>query len=191
MEGERGLIEREGVLGPVGMSSLSFIASFSSRIPVVVSPYSACLRVPLLSCPRSLSSLSCGRPVLSSRVFPCGCRGAWCQRAGRTSLGRGGTHRGVVSSFGCHIATATRHLVSVSFSWWWQPFLCVWVSVRVRCGAFVVVWGVVIVVWAVVDCRRRWALTALCCRRLWSWQRGVCRRPSWSCRPVVCWSVRL
>ena len=38
MEGEGGLIEREGVLGPVSVSSLSFIASFSSRIPVVMSP---------------------------------------------------------------------------------------------------------------------------------------------------------
>ena len=37
---------------------------------------------------------------------------------GGTSLGWGGTHRGVVSSFGCHVATAMRHLVSVSFSWW-------------------------------------------------------------------------
>ena len=46
MEGERGLIEREGVLGPIGMSSLSFIASFSLHIPVVMSPYSACLHCP-------------------------------------------------------------------------------------------------------------------------------------------------
>ena len=38
MEGEGGLIEREGVLGPVSVSSLSFVVSFSSRIPVVVSP---------------------------------------------------------------------------------------------------------------------------------------------------------
>ena len=38
MEGEGGLIEREGVLGPVSVSSLSFITSFSSQIPVVVSP---------------------------------------------------------------------------------------------------------------------------------------------------------
>ena len=98
MEGERGLIEREGVLGPVGVSSLSSIASFLSRIPIVVSPYLACLCVPplscphslsSLSCPRSLSSLSCGRPVLLSCVFPCGCHGAWCQQAGRTSLGQG------------------------------------------------------------------------------------------------------
>ena len=37
MEGEGGLIEREGVLGPIGVSSLSFIVSFSSCIPVVMS----------------------------------------------------------------------------------------------------------------------------------------------------------
>ena len=38
MEGQRGLIEREGVLGPIGVSLLSFVTSFSSHIPVVVSP---------------------------------------------------------------------------------------------------------------------------------------------------------
>ena len=38
MEGQGGLIEREGVLGAIGMSSLLFIALFLSRIPVVLSP---------------------------------------------------------------------------------------------------------------------------------------------------------
>ena len=69
------------------VSSLSFVASFSSHIPVAVSSSSPCLRVPPLSCPRSPSSLSCG------------CRGARCQRARREELGKGGAHRGVVSSF--------------------------------------------------------------------------------------------
>ena len=69
------------------MSSLSFIASFLSHIPVAVSLSSPCLRMPPLLCPRSLSSLSCG------------CRGARCQRARREELGKGGAHHGVVSSF--------------------------------------------------------------------------------------------
>ena len=69
MEGKGGLIEREGVLGPISMSSLSFIASFSSCITIVMSSLSACLCMPPLSCPHSPSSLSCG------------CHGARCQQA--------------------------------------------------------------------------------------------------------------
>ena len=104
MEVEGGLIEREGVLGPIGVSSLLFVASFSSCTPVVMPPLLACLRVPPLSCPCSLSSLSCGRPVLSSSVvFPCGCRGAWCQRAGRDELGT----RGVLNMVLYHCLGAT------------------------------------------------------------------------------------
>ena len=67
MEGEGGLIEREGVLGPISVSLLSFVVLFSSCVPVVVTSLSACLCMPPLSCPTSPSSLSCG------------CRGARCQ----------------------------------------------------------------------------------------------------------------
>ena len=78
MEGEgEGLIEREGVLDLIAVSLLSFIALFSLCIPIVVSLLSACLCMPPLSCPHSLSSSLCGHPVVSSRiVFPCGCCGA-------------------------------------------------------------------------------------------------------------------
>ena len=86
-EGE-GLIGSEGVvLGLIAVSSLSFITSFSSHIPVVMSSLLACLRVPPLLCPHSPSSLSCG------------CRGAMCQQARRNKLGKGGALLGVVSSF--------------------------------------------------------------------------------------------
>ena len=56
MEGQgEGLIEREGVLGLVAVSLLSFVALFSSHIPVVVSSLLACLCMPhccaLVSCP--------------------------------------------------------------------------------------------------------------------------------------------
>ena len=53
-EGE-GLIGREGVVGLIAMSSLSFMASFSLHMPIVVASLLACLRVPAfvpaLSCP--------------------------------------------------------------------------------------------------------------------------------------------
>ena len=47
MEGEgEGLIEREGVLGLIAVSSMLFIMSFSWCIPVVMSLLSACLCMP-------------------------------------------------------------------------------------------------------------------------------------------------
>ena len=56
------------------------------------------------------------------------------------------------SSFGCHVAGSDmapgfRYWALVVL-WWWQPFLCVWATVHVHFGAYVIVWAVVIIVWA-------------------------------------------
>ena len=91
--------------------------------------------------------------------------------------------------FGCHVAIAMWHLVSVSghwwFLWWWQPLLCVWASICARFGAF-------IVVWVVVDCGWHWVshhIVSLLFVVMVVW--CLYCRPLWSCHLVVCWWVRL
>ena len=85
-EGGRGIDGRGGGTGGEGGSAgpRRHVFVVVCRIILVVYP---CCRVPVASL-SSRAPLLCGRPVLSSRVvYPCGCHGAWCQRAGKGLVG--------------------------------------------------------------------------------------------------------
>ena len=153
MEGE-GRGRRDGLRGRECWASSPCLRCCSLRRSRHVSPWLCPCCQLVFACPCCHALIPCPRCVV---VLYCGRASFFCMvvmvpsvsEQGGTSLGWGGAHRGVVSLFGCHIATATWHLVSVSrrwwFSWCWQPLLCMWASVRARFGVFVVVW----VVWFV------------------------------------------